>query len=143
MAHQVVGLLRQHYGSRIRFVFRHFPLSQVHPNANSAAQTAEFAGSQGKFWQMHDGLYDNQDRLGSTLFFALASALGLSNDKLRAALINGTFESKVRADFMGGIRSGVNGTPTFFVNGRRHEGTYAFEDLGGAIEEALHVHAPT
>jgi protein-disulfide isomerase len=89
---------------------------------------------------MHDGLYQNQDRLGLPLLFALASALGLSEDELRQVLATHRYEPKIRADFMSGVRSGVNGTPTFFVNGRRHEGSYSFEELAAAIESQL-VHA--
>jgi len=140
LAHPVVELLRQHYGARLRFVFRHFPLSQAHPNAEGAAQTAEFAGAQGQFWEMHDRLFENQDRLGLPLYFALAGLLGLSEAELRAALVEETYAPKVRADFLGGVRSGVNGTPCFFINGVRHEGTYAFEDLGAAIELTLRAH---
>lgn len=141
-AHPVVNLVRQHYGPRLRFVFRHFPLNQVHPNAESAAESAEFAGAHGLFWEMHDGIYENQDRLGLPLLFALAGALGLSEPDLRAALVNGTYAAKVRSDFLGGVRSGVNGTPTFFINGVRHDGTYAFDDLVAAIELQLYAKAP-
>lgn len=142
LAHPIVKLIQQHFGPRLRFVFRHFPMSQAHLNAESAAQTAEFAGAHGKFWEMHDELYDNQERLGLPLYFALAGVLGLSELELRESLIEGTFAPKVRADFLSGARSGVNGTPCFFINGVRHDGTYAFEDLGGAIELALRAHVP-
>jgi protein-disulfide isomerase len=141
MAHPIVKLIQQHFGKRLRFVFRHFPLSQAHPNAESAAQAAEFTGAQGKFWEMHDGLFENQDRLGLPLYMALAGLLGLSEAELREALVEGTYAPKVRADFLSGVRSGVNGTPCFFINGERHDGTYAFEDLGPAIEERLRAHA--
>lgn len=143
LAHPIVNLIQQHFGPRLRFVFRHFPLSQAHPNAESAAQTAEFAGSHAKFWEMHDELYDNQQRLGLPLYFALAGVLGLSELELRESLIEGTFATKVRADFLSGARSGVNGTPCFFINGVRHDGTYELEDIGAAIEEQLRVGAPT
>jgi protein-disulfide isomerase len=141
LAHSTVKLIQQHFRPRLRFVFRHFPLSQAHPNAESAAQTAEFAGAHGKFWEMHDGLYENQDRLGLPLYFALAGLLELPELELREALVEGTYAPKVRADFLSGVRSGVNGTPCFFINGVRHDGTYAFEDLGGAIEETLRAPA--
>ncbi|MEA3107777.1 MAG: hypothetical protein QOI88_2382 [Gammaproteobacteria bacterium] len=143
LAHPIVKLIQKHFGQRLRFVFRHFPLSQAHPNAESAAQTAEFAGVNGKFWDMHDGLYDNQDRLGLPLYLTLTSLLGLSELELREALVRGTFAPKVRADFLSGVRSGVNGTPCFFINGVRHDGTYAFEDLGAAIEQQLRAHVMT
>jgi protein-disulfide isomerase len=91
---------------------------------------------------MHDGIYENQDRLGLPLLFALVSALGLSEAALREALAKGTYEQKVRNDFLGGVRSGVNGTPAFFINGRRHEGSYAFGDLVSAVEANLHHKVP-
>jgi protein-disulfide isomerase len=138
-AHPIVNLVQEHFGPRLRFVFRHFPMSQVHPNAESAAESAEFAGAHGRFWEMHDGIYENQDRLGLPLLFALAGALGLSEPDLRAALLNGTYAPKVKIDFLGGVRSGVNGTPSFFINGMRHDGTYAFDDLVAAI--ALQLYA--
>jgi protein-disulfide isomerase len=140
LAHPIVKLILKQFGSRLLFVFRHFPLAQVHPTAEAAAETAEYAGAHGMFWEMHDGIYQNQDRLGLPLFFALATTLGLSEAGLREALADGTFAPKVRADFLGGVRSGVNGTPAFFINGRRHDGTYAYEDLSEAIEAHLTAH---
>jgi protein-disulfide isomerase len=137
LAHPIVKLIEKEYGRRLCFVFRHFPLAQVHPNAETAAQSAEFAGAHRLFWEMHDGIYQNQDRIGLPLFFALAGTLRLSEAELRDALVNGTFAPKVRADFLSGVRSGVNGTPTFFINGRRHDGPYAFDELSAAIETAL------
>jgi protein-disulfide isomerase len=116
---------------------RHFPLIQVHPNAETAAESAEFAGAHGRFWEKHDGIYENQDRLGLPLLFALARKLGLSELELQSALASGEYEPKVRADFLGGVRSGVNGTPSFFINGERHDGSYAFDDLVAAIELRL------
>jgi protein-disulfide isomerase len=114
-------------------------LNQVHPNAEAAAETSEFAAAHGQFWEMHDAIYDNQDQLGLPLLFALAAALGLPEADLRNALAAGKYAPKVRADFLGGARSGVNGTPTFFINGERHNGTFEFDDLVAAIE--LHLHA--
>jgi protein-disulfide isomerase len=137
LAHPIVKLVRARFDKQLRFVFRHFPLSQVHPNAESAAEAAEYAGAHGRFWEMHDGIYENQERLGLPLLFALAASLGLSESGLRTALVNGEFEPKVRSDFLGGVRSGVNGTPTFFINGERHNGSYAFEDLVDGIEAHL------
>jgi protein-disulfide isomerase len=121
----------------MRFVFRHFPLSQVHPSAEAAAESAEFAGAHGRFWEMHDGIYENQDRLGLPLLFALAGALGLSEASLREALVNGTYAEKVKGDFLGGVRSGVNGTPSFFINGEKQAGSYSYEELAAAIDAHL------
>jgi protein-disulfide isomerase len=140
-AHPIVDALLEQFGSRLRFVFRHFPLSQVHPNAEPAAETAEFAGTYDRFWDMHDGLYDNQDQLGPPLLFALTGALGLPEADLRNALATRQFLPKVRSDFLGGVRSGVNGTPAFFVNGMRHDGSYDFADLASAIGMQLQGHA--
>jgi protein-disulfide isomerase len=140
LAHPIVKRVQRHYGRKLRYVFRHFPMPQVHPHAEPAAETAEFAGSHGRFWRMHDGLYENQDRLSVPLFFALADALGLPQDDLRDALETGRFAPKVRADFMGGVRSGVNGTPSFFINGRRHDAPYDYEYLVVAIDATL-LHA--
>ena len=141
-AHPIVNLVLEHFGDDICFTFRHFPLSQIHPNAEAAAESAEFCGAAGKFWEMHDGIYENQDQLGLPLLFALANALGLSEAALREALVNGTYEPKVKSDFIGGVRSGVNGTPAFFINGRRHDGSYAYSDLVSAVEASMRVKVP-
>ncbi|MEA2904390.1 MAG: hypothetical protein QOI12_1777 [Alphaproteobacteria bacterium] len=141
-AHPVVKLIKKQFGNNLRFVFRHFPLAQVHPHAEAAAETAEFAGVHDLFWEMHDAIFQNQDRLGLPLFLALAATFGLSEVDLREALVNGTFAPKVRADFLGGVRSGVNGTPTFFINSERHDGSFALEDLSEAIEAHLTAKVP-
>jgi protein-disulfide isomerase len=141
MAHPTVKMIERQFGANLRFVFRHFPLNEIHPNAEAAAESAEFAGAYDRFWEMHDGLYENQDRLGSPLLVALVRALGLSEAELRGALTNRTFAPKVRSDFLGGARSGVNGTPTFFINGQRHDGSYEFEELAGAIDIHLRTKA--
>jgi protein-disulfide isomerase len=136
-AYAIVQQVQKHFGKRLRLVFRNFPLSELHPHAEAAAEVAEFAGAQGKFWEMHDRLFENQTRLGETLFVDLGEKLGLSTIALRQALEQGTFEPRVRADFKGGVRSGVNGTPTFFINGHRHDGSFDFEMLVDAIQRAM------
>jgi protein-disulfide isomerase len=141
-AHPIVQQVREHFGDTIGFVFRHFPLSQIHPNAEPAAESAEFCGAHGRFWEMHDGIYENQEHLGLPLLFTLVNTLGLSEAELRDALVKGTYADKVKSDFLGGVRSGVNGTPTFFINGRRHDGSYAFGDLVSAVEANLHLRVP-
>lgn len=133
-AHPHVKLVQQHFGRQLRFVFRHFPLTEIHPNAASAAETAEFAGAHGRFWEMHDLLFENQEFQSPQLLFALARSLGLSEEELRETLIDGTYAPKVRTDFLGGVRSGVNGTPAFFINDRRHDGPFDFHYLTAAIE---------
>jgi protein-disulfide isomerase len=135
-AHSVVKRLQKHFGKGLRFVFRNFPLNQSHPHAESAAETAEFAGGHGKFWEMHDGLFENQERLGTELYRELAQRLALPIAELENALEEGKYRDKVRADFSSGVRSGVNGTPTFFINGVRHDGDPDYQSLVAAIEEA-------
>jgi protein-disulfide isomerase len=136
-AYSIVKRVQKHFGKSLRFVFRNFPLSEMHPNAEAAAEVAEFAGAQGKFWEMHDLLFENQERLGDELFADLTKTLGLSTAALNKALEQGTFEARVRADFSGGVRSGVNGTPTFFINGHRHDAAFDFETLVSAISGAM------
>jgi protein-disulfide isomerase len=135
-AYPIVKRLQKHFGKRLLFVFRHFPLSQMHPRAESAAETAEFAGSHKKFWEMHDLLFENQDHLEDSLLVKLTEELHLEPAKLQDALRNKVFQPRVRADFAGGARSGVNGTPTFFINGQRHDGSFDFDSLAGAIQAA-------
>ncbi len=136
-AYPIVKLIQKHFGKRLRFVFRNFPLNESHPHAESAAESAEFTGAHGKFWEMHDLLFENQDRLSGDLYLELAQQLQLAPEDLQRALEEGKYRARVRADFTGGVRSGVNGTPTFFINGQRHDGPFEYEDLMGAIEEAL------
>jgi protein-disulfide isomerase len=136
-AHPIVKALRKRFGARLRFVFRHFPLSQIHPEAEAAAETAEFAAAHGRFWEMHDAIFENQDRLGLPLLAELAVDLGLSREDLAEALRSKQYAPAVREQFMGGVRSGVNGTPTFFINGQRYDGRVEFEHLAEAIDAEL------
>jgi protein-disulfide isomerase len=136
-AYPMVKRLQKHFGRRLRFVFRNFPLNQAHPYAEVAAETAEFAAAHGKFWEMHDLLYENQDRLDTALLPELTEALQLSVQELQTALQTGKYRGRVRADFSGGVRSGVNGTPSFYINGQRHDEAPAYEELIDAIGRAL------
>ncbi len=136
-AHPIVKAVRKHFGKQLRFVYRHFPLTQIHPMAEPAAEAAEFAGANGRFWEMHDGIFENQESLSLPMLAELAQALGLSSDELLSALASHEFLPVIKEDFMGGVRSGVNGTPTFFINGYRYEGLYEFENLVEAIDEVL------
>jgi protein-disulfide isomerase len=138
-AYPVVKALLQRYGDDMRYVYRHFPLTQIHPHAEAAAETAEFAGAYDRFWEMHNLLFENQDRLSIPFLFSATESLGLPIQRLQEALRSGEFSRKVRQDFLSGVRSGVNGTPTFFINGRRHNGSYAFDDLAEAIENQLEL----
>ncbi len=127
----------QHFGDQLRFVYRHFPLVEVHPVAGPAAEAAEFAGSRGLFWQMHQSIFANQPRLSVPLLVSLAAQLKLSPVDLRDALAAGTFAPKVQGDFIAGVRSGVNGTPAFFVNGVRHDSPSGVATLASAIDQAI------
>lgn len=135
-AHPVVKRLQKHFGESLRFVFRNFPLTEIHAMAETAAETAEYAATQGKFWEMHDGIYEHQSRLSVELLTSLAEKHGLDARSLGEALENSTFEERVKKDFMSGVRSGVNGTPSFFINGARHDGPADFDSLASGIEAA-------
>lgn len=137
LAFPVVQRVQACFGEHLRFVFRHLPLTGVHPLAEGAAETAEFAGAHEKFWAMHDRLYRNQDELGTPLYLAIAASLGLSELELRAALAGHLHPAKINSDFDGGVRSGVNGTPAFFINGQRHDAPCKYADLCAAIKAQL------
>jgi protein-disulfide isomerase len=141
-AYPIVKRLQNHFAKRVSFVFRNFPLSEIHQWAEPAAEVAEFAGGLGKFWEMHDLLFENQESLSNALFLELADRLDLSPSQLQAAVTKQRYRARVRTDFSGGVRSGVNGTPTFFINGQRHNGSFDFDTLSDAIEQALSVGKP-
>lgn len=132
----VTGLLRR-FGRDLRLAYRHFPIVSIHPFAEPAAEAAEYAGSMGHFWEMHEALFDNGHRLSLPTLLLVTAQIGLSPEGLRQALVNRSFAAKVEQDFAGGVRSGVNGTPCFFVNGRRQDGPHDTLTLGAAIDEAM------
>jgi protein-disulfide isomerase len=125
----VVEQLTQELGERLRFSFRHFPLSKMHPHARSAAQAAEAAGAQGKFWEMHDLLFANASALEPQNLVEYAMLLELDVARFENEMASETYAARVQEDVASGVRSGVNGTPTFFINGRRHNGAYTHESL--------------
>ena len=137
-AYPIVKALQKKLGKQLRFVFRNFPLREIHPNAEAAAETAEFAATHGKFWDMHDLIFENQNSISEQMLEELAHRLTLDRQALRDALMSGTFAERVRGDFSIGGRSGVNGTPTFFINSRRHDGDFELETLLQAIQEMIH-----
>ncbi len=136
-AYPMVKKLQKHYGKRMRFVFRNFPLNDIHPMAEPAAEAAEFAAAQGKFWEMHDALYENQDRLSLGILGRLAESVGLDGDAADEAVENGEFADRIEQDAEGGTECGVHGTPTFFINGAPYEGEWTFADLSAAIDGAV------
>ncbi|HEY8927028.1 MAG TPA: thioredoxin domain-containing protein [Polyangia bacterium] len=125
--------LERTVGDQVRFVFRHFPLAQLHPHARMAAEAAEAAGAQGKFWEMHDTLFTNQQALDPSDLLTYADDIGLDRPRFSRDLQEHRFAPKVRRDFMQGVRSGVNGTPTIFVNGERWNGHFTAAALLTAI----------
>ena len=120
--------------------FRNFPLREIHPNAGAASETAEFAATRGKFWDMHDLIFENQNSLSEQMLGDLAHRLTLDRQALRDALRSGIFAERVQGDFSSGVRSGVNGTPTFFINSQRHDGDFELETLLQAIQKMIHSH---
>lgn len=140
MAHPIVKAAQRALGNQLRFAFRHFPLKEIHPHAPHAAEAAESAGAQGKFWDMHDIIFENQHALEDADLVRYAKQLHLDGDRIAADLVAGTYRKRVRDDFRSGVRSGVNGTPTFFVNGQRFDGTWADERaLIAALRSAVHA----
>lgn len=135
-AYPIVEKIREIEGDDLRFVFRHFPLSQIHPHAFPAALAAEAAGKQKKFWEMHHMLFQNQQALEDSDLVAYAKELDLDRERFVRDMQAPDVGQKVHEDFLSGIRSGVNGTPTFFINGFRFDGSYQPEYLLAAIEEA-------
>lgn len=135
-AYPIVKRIQKHFGKRLKFVFRNFPLVESHVNAGIAAMTAEFATNYNKFWEMHDILYEHQDALYLPNLLSYAKSLALPTAELQQAIENETFADKIKKDFMGGVRSGVNGTPGFFINGNFHLGSFEYEDLVASLEQA-------
>jgi protein-disulfide isomerase len=139
-AHPVVQELQHRLGDAIRFVYRNFPLREAHPHAEHAAEAAESAAARGgdaAFWAMHDLLYENQDALEDDDLLAYAAAAGVDESAVADDLASGAMATRVHQDFRGGVRSGVNGTPTFFVNGHRYDGNWTDVETFAADLHAL------
>jgi protein-disulfide isomerase len=147
MAYPIVQAIQQKLGDRLRFVYRHFPLKEAHPHAQHAAEAAEAAAAHGKFWEMHDTLFERQHALEDDDLVRYARDLGLDAARVARELAEGAHARSVRDDFRSGVRSGVNGTPTFFVNGERYDGAWADEPsfvraLRAAASEAESARLP-
>ncbi|MGI4834576.1 MAG: DsbA family protein [Janthinobacterium lividum] len=136
-AYPAVQAAQQALGDKLAFVFRNFPLTEVHPHAQQAALAAEAAAQQGKFWQMHDALYEHQNQLDDAHLLGFAQQLGLDVNKFKQDLRAPATASKVEADFESGVRSGVNGTPSFFVNGQKFDGNWQGQDLTEFLQRQL------
>jgi NhaA family Na+:H+ antiporter len=126
-------------GERVAFVYRHFPIRSSHPNAQQAAEAAEAAAAQGKFWEMHDLLYEHQGNLDAERLTIFAEELGLDQQQFQRDIEQGKYKEKVDEDFKSGVRSGVNGTPTFYINGDRYDGPWDIESLIEEIEKPVGV----
>lgn len=135
-AYPVVEALQATLAEQMRFAFRHFPLTTVHPFAWGAAEAAEAAGAQGAFWPMHDVLFRDPEHLALPDLLVRGKVLQLDINRFEEDLLTRVYQPRVEADFLSGVRSGVGGTPTFFINGFRYEGQPDFESLLSALRLA-------
>jgi len=135
-AFPLVKKIQKHFGDKLRFVFRNFPL-EMHPYAEHAAETAEFAAAHDKFWEMHDLLFKHQSNLADAALLKLATQLKLSDADLTTALEKRTYAAHVKTDLDGGIRSGVTGTPMFYINGQLYDDAYDYDTLLASIRSTL------
>jgi len=136
-AYPVIKRLQRALGRKLRFGFRNFPLTQAHPYAMVAAEATEAAALQEKFWEMHDFIYEHQDDLEPDVLPVWAKRVGLNLEEFGAAIKEGEITKRIKEDRMSGIQSGVNGTPCFFINGARYDGTADYEPLLAALKEQL------
>lgn len=134
-AHGVMKTVQQTLGRGLRFVFRHFPLTHLHPHAQAAAELAEAAAQAGSFWQMHEMLFEHQDALTARDLLSYATRLGLDGRRLLLEVTSHLYAPRVREDYASGVRSGVHGTPSFFVNGWRYDGRWDDPDIFIALLE--------
>ena len=132
-AYPFVKEIQRRLGPQLRFVFRNFPLGEIHPHAVRAAESAEAAGGQGRFWEMHDMLFEHQQSLTDQSLLGYANKIGLDTARFEQDLSSRAYQARVREDFRSGVRSGVNGTPTFFINGVRHDGAWDLDTLSAAL----------
>lgn len=132
-AYPIIKEIQKIFGEQVKFVFRNFPLSEIHPFAVLAAIATESAAMQSKFWEMHDIIFENQDKLNDTGLHKMAESIGLDMEIFNTDLQLDVLQAKVEADFESGVRSGVNGTPSFFINGNKFDG--GAQDLFGLLKE--------
>src|SRR5450432_592959 len=121
-AYPVIKKIQKAFGKQILFVFRNFPLAEIHSDAMAAAIASEAAALQNKFWQMHDIIFENQESLDEESLYKMAASIGLDLKKFKKDILREDLKAKVDADFESGVRSGVNGTPSFFINGNKFDG---------------------
>jgi len=135
-AYPIVKAIQSEMGDKLRFVFRNFPLAQAHIHAQDAAESAEIAGEEGKFWEMHDMLFEHQNALTEDDLIRYATEVGADPETFSEELRGHTRKERVREDFLSGVKSGVNGTPTFFINGVRFDSSWDKETLTAALNSA-------
>jgi NhaA family Na+:H+ antiporter len=135
----IVEQLQDRFGDRLRYVFRHFPITSAHPNAQLAAEAAEAAAAQGKFWEMHDRIFEHTGPLDKQQLVSFAQELDLDVERFERELDEHVYADRVREDFMSGVRSGANGTPAFFLNRVRYDGPWDLDSLIAEIEKPLGV----
>ena len=136
-AHEVVKQLLETYEWKVKFVFRHFPLTRIHQKAHKAAEAAIAAAQEGKFWEMHSALFANRRNLGVISLKSYAKEIGTTNKRFLDELINGTYGWNVQGDLMEGLEKGVRDIPVFFINNQKVEGEPTFKNLSKAIEAAF------
>jgi protein-disulfide isomerase len=136
-AYPVIKKLQKHFGSKLRFIFRNFPIAESHPHAVTAAYVAEASALQGKFWPVHDLIYEHQQNLSTQLLLSLAESAGVDIKKLSQDISTPAVTDRVEKDLEGGARSGVNGTPSFFVNGYKYEGYHEYDRMRKDLESVL------
>jgi protein-disulfide isomerase len=136
-AYPIVERLRVDFADSMRFIFRNLPLAEVHPNAEAAAETAEAVALQGKFWEIHDTLFENQRNLSASALLRYVAEVGADAEETTRVIAGGAPRERVAADFESAIRSGANGTPTFFVNGMRYDGSWAYEPFHEFLTQIL------
>jgi len=135
-AYPIVKEIQRRLGAELRFVYRHFPLRDIHPHAESAAEAAEAAGAQGEFWWMHDMLFENQSELDDVSLIRYAERARLDVQRFAVELQRGTYSHRVQQDYESGVHGAVQGTPTFFIDGIRHDLSFDLETLLLAVESA-------
>jgi len=136
-AFPILERLQKSLGKDMLFVYRHFPIAESHPDAPNAARAAEAAGRQGRFWEMHALLFENQSAFDSDSLVGYAESLDLDMERWLLDMDSDAIEAKVEEDFKSGVRSGANGTPTFFLNGYRYDGDWSYEPFLEAISAGI------
>ena len=136
-AYPIVRRLKNEFGVNLKFVFRNFPLKKIHAQAKEAAMAAEAAGLQNKFWEMHDLLFENQTRLNNTSLLHYALLLSLDIEQFKSDIQREDLSDKIDEHFMSGLKSGVNATPTFFINGQRYQGSWEYEIFSDYLRKMI------